>query len=77
MNPVQFEDGLLRPLRRRPFQPFAIEFDDGERFTVPEPKALNYGGGQTALYFGSDDTRMFHCEAVRCIVEPATAGVAR
>jgi hypothetical protein len=70
-----FEQRLLELLRRRPFQPFQIELENGEHLVVGEPRALMYRGGASAMYFGIDDIRFFGFEAVRRIIElvPASA----
>ncbi len=70
MNPQVFEKTLFSFLRRSPFHPFAIELTDGDSLVVGSARALNYGGGGTAIYFGGDrEPLMFHNEAVRRIVE--------
>ena len=49
-----FEEALRSRLQRKPFQPFVIELDTGERWVVGEREAVNYFVGDSALYFHSD-----------------------
>ena len=75
MTRASFEQGLQTLLKRQPFQPFIIEFDDGERWVVGEPAALWYQEGRTAVYSRPDGSLHFvDCEAVRQFVELTPAG---
>jgi len=61
-----FRQALLEALARKPFHPFVIHLIEGERLVVGQPEALNYGGGQSALFFGTGQAiRMFGAEGVR------------
>jgi hypothetical protein len=74
MPRATFEEALRAHLRRQPFQPFAIEFDDGRRWTVEQPEAISYYTGDSALYFHADGSLDFvDSEAVRRFVELAPA----
>jgi hypothetical protein len=70
MTCAQFEQAMQAQLQRKPFQPFVIEFDEGEPFMVGHPKALMYRGGYSGVFFGPDGSiSLFHSEAVRGITE--------
>ncbi|MCI0464659.1 MAG: hypothetical protein L0Z62_47650 [Gemmataceae bacterium] len=67
---ADFEQTLQRLLSQRPFQPFLIESDHGDRFVVGEPEALWYHGGGSAVYLRPDGSFDFvYCEAVKAILE--------
>jgi hypothetical protein len=71
-----FETTLRELLQARPFQPFQIEFDDGDVAVVGHPRAVSYLGGASELYFGPDHNDfLFHNIGVRRIVKlvPAPA----
>lgn len=66
----RFEENLKALHQRRPFQPFVIEFDGGDRFVVGQPEALMYGGGDSAMFFGPGSSiNLFHSEAVNRLIE--------
>lgn len=49
-----FEQALRARLQRQPFQPFVIEFDDGDQWLVERPTMLFYHAGDSAMYFRAD-----------------------
>ncbi|HXG10750.1 MAG TPA: hypothetical protein VNK04_13415 [Gemmataceae bacterium] len=72
-----FEQAMRALLQRKPFQPFAIEFDNGEQWVVEQPEMLFYYTGDSALYFRPDGSLSFvDCDNVKQLVElpqaPAT-----
>jgi hypothetical protein len=72
MASASFQQTLVPLLNRRPFQPFCIELEDGERFLVRRPGALWYRDGGTAVYLRSDGSLDFvNAEAVARIRELA------
>lgn len=77
MNVPEFETTLQRFLRQEPFLPFLIELDDGERWVVPEQKAVMYLDGPTGMYFRVDGSMYFlESHNVLRIVELVPAGSA-
>lgn len=73
MTHTHFEQGLKNLLHRSPFQPFAIEFDDGRRWVVERPETLHYYTGGSATYFWPDGGMDFvDSEAVKQLTELAT-----
>jgi hypothetical protein len=76
MTRLTFEEELRAHLRRQPFRPFVIEFDDGLQWVVERPEVVSYYTGDSALYFHPDGSFDFvDCDAVRRMVEvtPATS----
>jgi hypothetical protein len=59
MPRATFEETLQAHLRRQPFKPFVIEFDDGRRWIVDKREALSYYTGDSALYFRPDGSLDF------------------
>jgi hypothetical protein len=75
MTRATFEEALQAHLKRKPFQPFVIEFEDGRHWVVGQPEVVSYYTGDSALYFRPDGSFDFvDCEAVCRFVEltPAT-----
>jgi hypothetical protein len=65
-----FEQTIQRFLRRKPFKPFVIEFDNGQRWVVEKPEVLFHHTGDSALYFRPDGSFDFvDCDNVRQIIE--------
>jgi len=64
MTPEIFERTLRELLQRRPFLPFIVEMDDGERFIVDDPEAVPLSGG-AAGFIGMDKIYFFNCDNVR------------
>jgi len=54
MKRVQFEQELRLRLDRQPFQPFAIELEDGSRREIRKKQDLSYWKGGSALYVHPD-----------------------
>jgi hypothetical protein len=74
MTPRSFEDAIKLHLRRQPFKPFLIEFDDGRQWVVEKPETVSYYTGDSALYFHADGSMDFVDSEVVCrIVECAPA----
>lgn len=59
MKLIQFEECLQRFLRRRPFQPFVIELEDGKHFLISRKEELSYYAGDSALYVAADGSMQF------------------
>jgi hypothetical protein len=65
MTQETFENTLRTLMRRRPFFPFAVELDNGERIEVDAPNSVVWGGG-TAGYLNADgEPYLFKCTQVR------------
>jgi hypothetical protein len=70
MTRAGFEQALQKQLQRKPFQPFVIEVEDGDRWVVGEREALMYQEGGTGIYFRLDGSFDFvDCDNVRQILE--------
>jgi hypothetical protein len=68
-----FEQAMQALLRRKPFQPFVIELENGEQWVVGQPEALFYHDGATAVYFRPDGSFDFvDCENVKQLLELTT-----
>ncbi len=69
MKRMAFQQAVDAKKQRLPFQPFAVELDDGERLVVRVPKALMCYGG-AAMYFRDDGELMqVESEDVRQLVD--------
>jgi hypothetical protein len=67
MTIEEFENALRSLMRREPFEPFAVELLDGERFVVDRPDAVGFNGG-AAGFIGPDGTiHFFNNEDVRSL----------
>jgi hypothetical protein len=67
MTIEEFEDTLRALIRREPFEPFAVELLDGERFVVDRADAVAFNGG-AAGFIGPDGTiHFFNNEEVRML----------
>lgn len=70
MTRTTFEQEMHTHLRRQPFKPFVIEFDNGECWVVEHRKAISYWTGDSALYFPPDGSFNFvDCDNVVRLVE--------
>ena len=58
MKREDFANAVNALWHRRPFRPFVIELDDGERLVVGEPKALAHYAG-TATFVRPDGQFVF------------------
>jgi hypothetical protein len=78
MSAEAFELKVRDLLRKQPFQPFQIEFEDGDRFVVGDPKALWYHMGDSAVFFRHDGSFDFiYSEAVRDFIELVPASTSK
>jgi len=69
-----FEQAMQAFLRRKPFKPFVIEFDNGEQWAVEKPETLFYYTGDNALYFRADGSFDFvDCVNVKQLLDLAAA----
>ena len=74
MHAPIFDQVIQERLDRKPFQPFAIEFDDGRRFVVSERKALMSPGAGRTIYWHDDGKLDFvDCEVVKGLTEITAA----
>jgi hypothetical protein len=72
-----FEQAMQTFLHRRPFKPFLIELDDGEKWVVDKPEAVFHYLGGTAIYFRPDSSFDFvDCVSVKQLLELPTAAPA-
>ncbi len=74
MTRTEFERAMQTFLRRQPFKPFVIEFDNGQQWVAGQPEAVSYYTGDSALYFRPDGSMDFvDCENIRQLLELTTA----
>jgi hypothetical protein len=74
MKRFEFDQVVRAFLERKPFQPFVIEFDEGEPFVVDRPDALMAPGFGKTVYFRPDGSFDFvDSENVRQVVEVTAA----
>jgi hypothetical protein len=70
MTSSSFDQAVRALLERKPFQPFVIEFDEGERFIVDKPEALMFPTFGKTVFFRSDGSFDFvDNENVRQVVD--------
>lgn len=76
MGRSEFENTLRQFLDHKPFQPFIIEQHEGGQVLVAHRKAIGSVGGDSALYFGPDDTefRFIDADNVIRIIAASPAG---
>jgi len=74
MHAPIFDQLVRERLERKPFQPFVIEFDNGNRLVVEQREALMAPSYGNTIYFGpNDDLTFVDCVAVKQFVEAAPA----
>jgi hypothetical protein len=75
MTRETFDDTLRKLMRRRPFFPFAVELDNGERIEVDAPNSVAFDGGGAAFLNEHGEATFFACEQVRQFIPhtPETA----
>jgi hypothetical protein len=78
MTAKEFDKALLAFLRREPFQPFTVVFDNGERFVVEEPHVVHggdAGGGDAAYIDANDHVHFFGSHNVAELIPAATEAI--
>jgi hypothetical protein len=65
MTQETFENTLRTLMRRRPFFPFTVELDNGERIEVDAPNSVAWGGGAAAFLNERGEPSFFACEQVK------------
>ena len=75
MTQESFDDTLRTLMRRRPFLPFAVELDNGERIEVDAPNSVAWDGGGAAFLNEHGEASFFTCEQVQQFIPhtPETA----
>jgi hypothetical protein len=75
MTQETFENTLRTLMRRRPFFPFAVELDNGERIEVDAPNSVAWGGGAAGYLNERGEASFFNCEQVKQFITypPETA----
>lgn len=76
MHAPIFDKDLREKMEKKPFQPFAIEFDDGRRLIVNRLQGLMFPSyGNTAFFSDDGNLHLVDCEAVKQFVDlvPANA----
>ena len=69
MNPAQFEAALRGFCRRRPFQPFLVEFTSGNQMLVPHPEAIGPRAGVYLMRRTDAGYVLFAAESVARLVD--------
>ena len=64
MDPQLFEESVTVLRRQRPFRPFTLVMNNGDRLEVDHPDALTVRGGSGAFLGPAGVGRLFSCEAV-------------
>jgi hypothetical protein len=67
MTVDEFERTLRVLMRREPFEPFAVELLDGERFVVDKPDAVGFNAGAAAFLAADGTIHFFNNEEVRSL----------
>jgi hypothetical protein len=74
MTPSAFRSALTRVAKRRPFQPFVIEFVTGQQLTVRHPEAVEFGRILAAFISPTRQVRLFDsfsvCQLLEIMDEP-------
>jgi hypothetical protein len=75
MTRETFDDTLRTLMRRRPFFPFAVELDNGERIEVDASNSVAFDGGGAAFLNEHGEPSFFNCEQVKQFIThmPETA----
>lgn len=67
MELEDFEAQLRQFIRRRPFLPFTIYFENGERIDVDVPHSVAFNGGSGAFIAPDEEIYFFNRKEVRNI----------
>jgi hypothetical protein len=67
MTVDDFQRTLRAFMRREPFEPFAVELLDGERFVVDKPDAVGFNAGAAAFLTADGTIHFFNNEEVRIL----------
>ncbi len=67
MTVNDFQRALRALMRREPFEPFAVELLDGERFVVDKPDAVGFNEGAAAFLAADGTIHFFNNEEVRAL----------
>jgi hypothetical protein len=71
-----FQNTLRSLIRREPFEPFAVELLDGERFVVDRPDAVGFNGGAAVFMAENGDIHFFNNKEVRRLSDGANGASA-
>lgn len=74
MSPAQFDMVLRGYCRRRPFQPFLVEFTSGHQMLVPHPEAVGPTAGVYLMRRSDAGYITFTSESVARFVDVPPAG---
>jgi hypothetical protein len=69
MTRAQFDQVTRSLLKRQPFQPFVIEYDDGQRFVVGQPSELASFAGSASYFDPAGELHLIDSENVRQVIE--------
>jgi hypothetical protein len=64
MTKEDFQQQMRAFLRQRPFQPFTVVLDTGQRIEVDVPEAVALGGGAAGYLDPAGEATLFECEDV-------------
>lgn len=69
MTPESFYREMTTMLHREPFQPFVVEFLDGQRIVIDQPKSVAIRGGVAGHIARGGRPVPIDCEDVKQIVD--------
>ena len=70
MTPALLAQALRAFNRRRPFRPFCIEFNSGNRLLVSHPEVVNQRGDLFIYLSPYSGYRIFHASGVCQLLDP-------
>ena len=77
MRSSNFEKALLAFVRRRPFKPFSVALENGDRFTVDHPEALALRGSVAVFIDPQGNYTLFDNTSVTQLTEGGANGRGR
>lgn len=75
MKRAQFDEITRGFLKREPFRPFVIVYEDGRRFIVRDPKELSCFAGSATYFSPTGEIDLLDNEEVMQVVELTEAAV--
>ena len=76
MTAGDFHEQMLSLLRRKPFVPFEIELEDGQRLFVEDPERVASSGGTAAFGSPSGEVILFDYRVTRRLGRDAVSASA-
>jgi hypothetical protein len=69
MKRAEFDQVVRSFWKRKPFQPFVIEYEDGQRFIVKDPDAFGCYAGSATLFHPDGSLDIIENEEVSRVVD--------